>query len=197
MVSDTLASVLQENRTGLSFQRPCHRCSARIFAAACTRNPGNGSTTSPTCGWRWRRSSRRPETPGLRGRPGRVHTQVDAAVASTPNAWTAPGARWRGDARHRRCQRRHGGVVDHASGPAARAPHRGHDGGRDRVEHQRLRSRPRHHAGRFTGGLSEQQPVAAWALDRLEPEVLSGLGAPRGVFVSPDGQWVGFSMEPT
>ena len=30
------------------------------------------------------------------------------------------------------------------------------------------------------------------ALDRLEPEVLSGLGAPRGVFVSPDGQWVGF-----
>ena len=30
------------------------------------------------------------------------------------------------------------------------------------------------------------------ALDRLEPDVLSGLGAPRGVFVSPDGQWVGF-----
>ena len=30
------------------------------------------------------------------------------------------------------------------------------------------------------------------ALDRLEPTVLSGLGAPRGVFVSPDGQWVGY-----
>jgi DNA-binding beta-propeller fold protein YncE len=30
------------------------------------------------------------------------------------------------------------------------------------------------------------------ALDQLEPEVLSGLGAPHGVFVSPDGQWVGF-----
>jgi serine/threonine-protein kinase len=30
------------------------------------------------------------------------------------------------------------------------------------------------------------------ALDQLEPEVLSGLGAPRGLFVSPDGQWVGF-----
>ena len=30
------------------------------------------------------------------------------------------------------------------------------------------------------------------ALDQLEPTVLSGLGAPRGVFVSPDGQWVGF-----
>ena len=29
-------------------------------------------------------------------------------------------------------------------------------------------------------------------LDRLEPTVLSGLGSPRGVFVSPDGQWVGF-----
>ena len=30
------------------------------------------------------------------------------------------------------------------------------------------------------------------ALDKLEPDVLSGLGAPRGVFVSPDGQWIGF-----
>jgi serine/threonine-protein kinase len=30
------------------------------------------------------------------------------------------------------------------------------------------------------------------ALEQLEPDVLSGLGAPRGVFVSPDGQWVGF-----
>ncbi len=31
------------------------------------------------------------------------------------------------------------------------------------------------------------------ALDRLEPIVLSGLGdAPRGPFVSPDGEWVGF-----
>ena len=30
------------------------------------------------------------------------------------------------------------------------------------------------------------------ALDQLEPDVLSGLGAPRGVFISPDGQWVGF-----
>jgi eukaryotic-like serine/threonine-protein kinase len=30
------------------------------------------------------------------------------------------------------------------------------------------------------------------ALDRLEPTVLSGLGTPRGVFMSPDGQWVGF-----
>ena len=30
------------------------------------------------------------------------------------------------------------------------------------------------------------------ALNQLEPTVLSGLGAPRGLFVSPDGQWVGF-----
>ena len=30
------------------------------------------------------------------------------------------------------------------------------------------------------------------ALDQLEPTVLTGLGAPRGVFISPDGQWVGF-----
>ena len=30
------------------------------------------------------------------------------------------------------------------------------------------------------------------ALNQLEPTVLSGLGAPHGVFVSPDGQWVGF-----
>ena len=30
------------------------------------------------------------------------------------------------------------------------------------------------------------------ALDQLEPDVLSGLGTPRGVFISPDGQWVGF-----
>jgi len=30
------------------------------------------------------------------------------------------------------------------------------------------------------------------ALNQLEPTVLSGLGAPHGVFISPDGQWVGF-----
>ena len=30
------------------------------------------------------------------------------------------------------------------------------------------------------------------ALNQLEPTVLSGLGAPQGVFISPDGQWVGF-----
>jgi eukaryotic-like serine/threonine-protein kinase len=30
------------------------------------------------------------------------------------------------------------------------------------------------------------------ALDQLEPAVLTGLGAARGVFMSPDGQWVGF-----
>jgi hypothetical protein len=30
------------------------------------------------------------------------------------------------------------------------------------------------------------------AFDQIEPSVLSGLGEPRGVFVSPDGQWVGF-----
>ena len=29
-------------------------------------------------------------------------------------------------------------------------------------------------------------------LNRLEPDVLTGLGAPRGVFLSPDGQWIGF-----
>ena len=34
-------------------------------------------------------------------------------------------------------------------------------------------------------------------LDQLEPTVLSGLGAPRGVFISPDGQWVGFSDDTT
>jgi eukaryotic-like serine/threonine-protein kinase len=30
------------------------------------------------------------------------------------------------------------------------------------------------------------------ALNQFEPDVLSGLGAPRGVFISPDGKWVGF-----
>ena len=30
------------------------------------------------------------------------------------------------------------------------------------------------------------------ALDQLEPDVLTGLGTPRGVFVSPDGDWIGF-----
>ena len=30
------------------------------------------------------------------------------------------------------------------------------------------------------------------ALNQLEPTVLSGLGAPESVFISPDGQWVGF-----
>ena len=30
------------------------------------------------------------------------------------------------------------------------------------------------------------------ALNQLEPTVLSGLGAPQGIFISPDGQWVGF-----
>jgi len=29
-------------------------------------------------------------------------------------------------------------------------------------------------------------------LNQLEPTVLSGLGAPRGIFISPDGHWVGF-----
>jgi protein kinase-like protein/WD40 repeat protein len=30
------------------------------------------------------------------------------------------------------------------------------------------------------------------ALDQLEPDVLGGLGQPRGPFISPDGQWIGF-----
>jgi serine/threonine-protein kinase len=30
------------------------------------------------------------------------------------------------------------------------------------------------------------------ALDRLEPTALAGLGFPRGLFFSPDGQWIGF-----
>ena len=30
------------------------------------------------------------------------------------------------------------------------------------------------------------------ALNQLEPTVLSGLDAPRGVFISPDGVWIGF-----
>ena len=29
-------------------------------------------------------------------------------------------------------------------------------------------------------------------LNELEPAILSGLGSPRGVFLSPDGQWVGY-----
>ena len=33
------------------------------------------------------------------------------------------------------------------------------------------------------------------ALNQLEPTALSGLGAPRGIFVSPDGQWIGFFDE--
>jgi serine/threonine-protein kinase len=35
------------------------------------------------------------------------------------------------------------------------------------------------------------------ALNQLEPTVLTGLGNPRGVFISPDGQWVGFFDETT
>ena len=34
------------------------------------------------------------------------------------------------------------------------------------------------------------------ALDQIEPTVLTGLGAPRGVFFSPDGQWIGFADGP-
>ena len=30
------------------------------------------------------------------------------------------------------------------------------------------------------------------ALDQIEPTVIGGVGSPRGIFVSPDGQWVGF-----
>jgi len=30
------------------------------------------------------------------------------------------------------------------------------------------------------------------ALDQLDPVVLKGLGAPRSIFVSPDGRWIGF-----
>ena len=37
-----------------------------------------------------------------------------------------------------------------------------------------------------------QAQLLVRALDRLEPTVLGGLGLPRGVFTSPDGQWVGF-----
>ena len=35
------------------------------------------------------------------------------------------------------------------------------------------------------------------ALNQLQPTVLSGVGAPQGVFVSPDGKWVGFFDAPT
>ena len=35
------------------------------------------------------------------------------------------------------------------------------------------------------------------ALNQLQPTVLSGVGAPQGVFVSPDGKWVGFFDGPT
>jgi hypothetical protein len=37
-----------------------------------------------------------------------------------------------------------------------------------------------------------QSQLLVRALDRLTPTALTGLGAPRGVFASPDGQWVGF-----
>jgi serine/threonine-protein kinase len=30
------------------------------------------------------------------------------------------------------------------------------------------------------------------ALDQLEPAAITGLGAPRSIFVSPDGQWIGY-----
>jgi serine/threonine-protein kinase len=43
----------------------------------------------------------------------------------------------------------------------------------------------------YVGGPSGSQ-VFVRALDQLEPMLLSGVDAPRGVFVSPDGQWVGF-----
>ena len=33
------------------------------------------------------------------------------------------------------------------------------------------------------------------ALNQLEPTVLTGLGAPQGMFTSPDGQWIGFFDE--
>ena len=35
--------------------------------------------------------------------------------------------------------------------------------------------------------------LLVWALDQLEATRLTGLGAPRGPFISPDGQWIGFS----
>jgi serine/threonine-protein kinase len=44
----------------------------------------------------------------------------------------------------------------------------------------------------YVGGPNGSQ-VFVRALDQLEPTTLSGLDAPRGVFISPDGQWVGFS----
>jgi hypothetical protein len=37
-----------------------------------------------------------------------------------------------------------------------------------------------------------QAQLLVRSLDRLEPTALGGLGLPRGVFTSPDGQWVGF-----
>jgi Tol biopolymer transport system component len=36
------------------------------------------------------------------------------------------------------------------------------------------------------------QQIVVRAFDQLEPTALSGLGAPGGLFFSPDGQWIGF-----
>ena len=49
-------------------------------------------------------------------------------------------------------------------------------------------SRPTVHASSIAATTS------CWCVrsNQLEPTVLSGLGAPQGVFISPDGQWVGF-----
>ncbi len=45
----------------------------------------------------------------------------------------------------------------------------------------------------YVGGLSARPQLFIRSLDRLEPEVLvAGSTLPRGVFFSPDGQWVGF-----
>lgn len=43
----------------------------------------------------------------------------------------------------------------------------------------------------YVGGPSGSQ-VFVRALDQLEPMLLSGVDAPRGVFVAPDEQWAGF-----
>ena len=108
---------------------------------------------------------------------------------------TAVAARRGTDGRCAGGRRRRGAlrVVRHAPGSAFGGPHDDHHVrvgcvDADRASIATSPSRPTAHASSIAATTS------CWCVrsNQLEPTVLSGLGAPRGVFISPDGQWVGF-----
>ena len=86
-----------------------------------------------------------------------------------------------------------GGVVRYPAAAPAPGPDGSDDVGSIGVAGQRLQPRPGDHAGWFPDRVSRPGAIAcARAGHARTHRDLSGLGAPRGVFVSPDGQWVGF-----